>query len=361
GRILAEDILAQRDFPPFDRSTKDGIAISFSAWEKGQRIFKIEDIAAAGQPQKTLSSEQLCMEIMTGAVIPDNTDTVIMYEEIEIENGEATISSNPNKGQNIHRKGTDQKQGNLLLPRGHNITTSSVSILATEGIHEPKVKQLPSVAILTTGTELVDINETPNSYQIRRSNSYTLQALLKQLHIRSNLYHESDDKQLIKEKVQELLENYDVLLMSGGVSMGKYDFLPEVLENLGVNQIFHKVAQRPGKPFWFGTYKSKTIFSFPGNPVSTYVNFHIYFKPWLAKCLGVNIKEEFVTIDEEVESNQLTRFRLVKFKGEDETVAELISSSGSGDLVSLVLASGVVEIPSNTTLPAGSKLKFIRF
>ncbi|MDX1545002.1 MAG: molybdopterin molybdotransferase MoeA, partial [Christiangramia sp.] len=357
GRVLSEDILADRDFPPFNRSTKDGIAVNSEHVIINDPL-KIEDVCAAGDPQKKLQDPAHCLEIMTGAVLPLNCDAVIMYEEVDIENGKARISSSPKPGQNIHRKGSDQKKDELILQKREYISSQNIGVLASVGKESLRVKKLPKVAIISTGNELVPIDQVPEIHQIRTSNSYTLQALLKQLNIESELMHIPDEKKILEKRIREALQNFDILVLSGGVSKGKYDYLPEIFEKLAVQKKFHRVAQQPGKPFWFGMHPDYEthIFAFPGNPVSTYVNFHIYFNDWLDACLGQSSKKYEIRINDEVENpTDLTKFLLVSANYEKAVLTGyLVNGNGSGDLVSLSKASGVIKVDKQAAFKAGS-------
>ncbi len=349
NRILGESIYADRDFPPFDRATKDGIAIKYESFEKGIPYFNVEGVVGAGMPQQKLIGEENCLEIMTGAVLPHNTDTIVMYEDIEIVDGFASIKSNLRKGQNIHKKGEDKKQGEVLLEKGIRISPADIGVFATVGKVEVLVKKLPKVCVISTGNELVDISETPLAHQIRTSNVLSLQTALASENIHADHIHLLDDKKSITQKLTVALREYDVLLLSGGVSKGKYDFIPEVLDDLGVDKVFHKVLQRPGKPMWFGRHESlKTaVFSFPGNPVSTFANYHIYFLPWLYNSLGVENESEFVILDEDVpNTTPLTLFIPVKtFWDKGTLMAGKIENSGSGDLTCLAYSDGFVCLP----------------
>ena len=349
NRILGESIYADRDFPPFDRATKDGIAIKYESFEKGIPYFNVEGVVSAGMPQQKLIGEENCLEIMTGAVLPHHTDTIVMYEDIEIVDGFASIKSNPRKGQNIHKKGEDKKQGEVLLEKGIRISPADIGVFATVGKVEVLVKKLPKVCVISTGNELVAISKIPLAHQIRTSNVLSLQAALYSENIVADHVHLLDDKKSITQKLGVALKEYDVLLLSGGVSKGKYDFIPEVLEDLGVDKVFHKVSQRPGKPMWFGRHESlKTaVFSFPGNPVSTFANYHIYFLPWLYNSLGGENESEFIILDEDIpNTTPMTLFIPVKtFWNKGTLMARKIENSGSGDLTSLAYSDGFICLP----------------
>ncbi|MCL4165962.1 UNVERIFIED_CONTAM: hypothetical protein GTU68_044949, partial [Idotea baltica] len=272
GRILKEEIVADRDFPPFNRVAMDGIAVDYTEFSSRLRSnrqlgFKIEGIQAAGSKQITLNNIENCIEVMTGAVLPKNANTVIRYEDVTIENGFATININEiNEEQNVHQKGKDGKVGDVLIAENTKISAAEIGVLATVGKSFVKVAKQPKVMIISTGDELVGVDEIPLEHQIRRSNVFTLVSLLERLHIHSETDHITDDKSILKSKIKNYLQEYDVLLFSGAVSKGKFDFLPQVFEELGVEKLFHKVAQRPGKPFWFGQNENCKLFAFPGNP-----------------------------------------------------------------------------------------------
>ncbi|WP_047787994.1 molybdopterin molybdotransferase MoeA [Tenacibaculum mesophilum] len=368
GRVLKEDIVADRDFPPFNRVAMDGIAINHRFFEHGVRDFKIEGIQAAGSPQQTLDNAANCYEVMTGAVLPNNTDTVIRYEDVDINTLVATITIDEIKeGQNIHTQGSDKSEGTILIKKNTIISAAEIGVLATVGKATVKVAKQPKVMIVSTGDELVDVNEYPLDHQIRRSNVYTLVSLLNDLKIPADTAHITDEKQILKEKIESYLKEYNVLLFSGAVSKGKFDFLPEVLDELSVEKLFHRVSQRPGKPFWFGIsgalsindtvitdkrlenkYQKNTIvFAFPGNPVSTFVNCLVYFYPWYKKSISVSSEEKTATLAKDITFKpNLSCFLQVKLTSENGQVyATPIQGNGSGDLASLVEVDGFIELP----------------
>ena len=365
GSILKEEIFADRDFPPFNRVSMDGIVIDYTSFKNGQRAFKIEGIQAAGSEQITLLDAENCIEVMTGAVLPNNANTVIRYEDVTIDNGIATITIDTiNKGQNIHTKGKDGKSGALLIQKNTIISAAEIGVLASVGKSVVKVAKQPKVMIVSTGDELVGVAETPLAHQIRRSNVFTLVSLLERLHIPSETAHITDDKPILKSKIATYLKEYDVLLFSGAVSKGKYDFLPEIFEELGLEKRFHKVAQRPGKPFWFGYSaalgesnkggninrdKKTIVFGFPGNPISTFVNCLAYFYPWYYKSVGLEVKEETAILAEGINFKpNLAYFLQVKLASENgKLMAYPITGNGSGDLASLVKADAFIQLPSD--------------
>jgi len=351
GRILKEDIIADREFPPFNRVSMDGIAISYDIFSKGAREFAIENIQPAGSAQVELIDSKNCIEVMTGAVLPKNVDVVIPYEQVIIENGIATVQIDEIKPlQNVHLKGKDRIENDILQKKDTIISSAEIGIFATVGKSIVKVAKQPKVLIISTGDELVGVSEKPLSYQIRRSNVYTLVSLLERLNIKAETEHISDNKQLLKKKIEQHLEHYDVLLFSGAVSKGKFDFLPEVFDELGVEKLFHKVKQRPGKPFWFGKRDSKNIFAFPGNPVSTFVGCLKYFYPWYKKSMGIDCKNQHKAIlaEDFVFKPELTYFLQVITENKNGMLyATPVVGNGSGDLANLAETDAFIELPDH--------------
>ena len=235
GRTLAEDLLADRDLPPCNRVTMDGIAIRFAVFEKGVRSFAISSIIAAGDVPNDITDDHACVEIMTGAALPLSTDTVVRYEDVNIDNGIATIiSSGINKGQNLHLKGRDKKKGDTVARAGQIIGPELLSMAASIGKHTLLVCKSPRICIITTGDELTDVTDQPTPYQVRRSNNYTVKAVLRQYALCADMMHIPDDLEQTRTLLQQCREQYDVILMSGGVSMGKFDYVPRVLtEQIG--------------------------------------------------------------------------------------------------------------------------------
>jgi molybdopterin molybdotransferase len=365
GKILAEPIFADRDFPPFDRATMDGIALHFDSFQNGNREIAIESIQAAGEPQKTLSSNVNCIEIMTGAMLPQGTDSIVPYEHLEIVNGKANIIiSKLGKGQNIHLRGIDAKHGQMLLESGLSISPAEVALLASVGKSHVSVYVLPKAAIISTGNELIDVDQIPLPHQIRKSNSYALQAALLEMNCTSTLFHLADDELELKRELTKILCDFDLIILSGGVSKGKFDFVPKVLESLGVQKQFHQVSQKPGKPMWFGQAESKFVFALPGNPVSTFMCFHRYIKPWLLKSLGreMQIPKAILSSDFSFKS-PLTYFLQVKVVNEEgKWMAYPIAGGGSGDFVNLKEVDGFLELPADKSeFKAGESFDYIGF
>lgn len=349
GKILAEDVYVKRDLPPFNRVAMDGIAINYLESKEYLKTnpFNIEGIQGAGEPQKTLSDPKAgCLEVMTGAVLPMNCDLVIPYEWIKIEAKMAFITEEGidlNPMLNIHIKGSDLKQGELALSKGQFINSSVIGIIASEGMPFVKVSSAPRIAIISTGDELVQIDKEPEDHQIYMSNQYTLKAELESFgHKTIETYHIADDEKVLFNELEKILEINDLILITGGVSKGKFDYVPKVLSDLSVKKVFHKVTQRPGKPLWFGKgEKGQLVFGLPGNPVSALVNLRRHVIPYLTNehRIKVRLKEEVVF------DKALTYFQQVKIEFEEgEFRAKPIKGNGSGDYYSLKDSSGFIEL-----------------
>ncbi len=353
GAILREKILADRPMPPYHRVTMDGICIKHEAYLQGRRQFEIAETVAAGHPQATLFNPESCHQIMTGAVLSKGADTVIRYEDLSIEDKVARIQSEDViKGQNVHTMGSDRAQGSIIIEEGKPIGAAEINVLATVGHTQVKVSRPPSMMLISTGDELVDIDRQPLSHQIRRSNTIALYTALRQFGGKVDVRHHNDDKSLLKEKLNNYLEEYEVLILSGGVSKGKFDFVPEILDLLGVQKLFHKVMQRPGKPFWFGKHPGGTlVFALPGNPVSSFVCTFRYFIPWLYACLRHSLEEEYALLAESVQfSKNLTYFAQVLVYNDTGSLrARHIKGNGSGDLANMVNANAFMELPKEKT------------
>lgn len=353
GRVLREPVDADRDFPPFHRVTMDGIAY---AWDSlPDRTLVVAGVQHAGElPQRC--PPQQCLEVMTGAVLPRGTDTVVRYEDVEFAEADgkktATIRTVPDRpGQSVHRQGADQRQGDVLLKPGTWLQSPDIAVAASVGKAQLLVSQLPSVGIVSTGDELVDVDETPLPHQIRQSNAYALQAALATLGVPATRYHLSDEQAAVYAGIEQALEQHDLLLISGGVSRGKRDYVPEALRTAGVTERFHRVQQRPGKPFWFGQCSpDKVVFGLPGNPVSTLVGFYRYVKPWLLESLGQTPAHPLrASLSESVEFlPELTYFLgvSVRVANNGKLMATPQPGNGSGDFANLVDCQGFLELPA---------------
>lgn len=353
GRVLAENIKADRDLPPFNRVTMDGIAVNYSAIENGVSSFHIKAVQAAGDQPVEVTETDHCIEIMTGAALPSSLDTIIRYEDIEIRGDLASLVIDQKfikKGQNIHIKGRDKQKDDIVATLGQLITPAIISLVASVGESELRVKKLPRVVIISSGDELVEVEQTPLIYQIRKSNNYTVKAVLQQHNIEASMMHIPDDPEITKSLIRQCLQNYDVLILTGGISMGKFDYIPKALEELQVEKLFHKVKQRPGKPFWFGKHNNGVVvFAFPGNPVATFMCLHRYFLPWLQSTLELKAKSPAYAILENdvIFQPELKYFLQVELNlnNEGRLIATPVEGNGSGDFANLAGTDAFMELP----------------
>lgn len=354
GRILAVDVKADRDYPAFDRVMMDGIAIHTDAIAAGITNFTIQAIQAAGNTPLALGDNRQCIEVMTGAVLPANANAVVPYEEITISNGVAGIKDViPKPHQNIHIQGSDCRQHDVLLKANTKIAAAHIGILASVGMYKVPVKALPHIAICSTGNELVEVDEQPLPYQIRKSNSYMLAAALQQEGITAAQYHFADDEAIMTEGLKNIISNNDVVLLSGAVSKGKYDYLPGILASLGMRTIFHRIAQRPGKPMLFGECDNGTlVFGFPGNPMSTFVCYQLYFKRWLYKSLGYKPAAITGVLSKQISFAPSLSWHVPVVLQNDNGIVRAVPVPGnnSGDIPSLANIEGLVTFPAEKTV-----------
>jgi len=365
GHVLAEPIYADRDFPPFDRVAMDGIAIGFSDWQSGLRVFENQGVQAAGEPVKTLRGKGSCFEVMTGAVLPNGTDTVIRYEDLVLKEGEAHVTDIPlSKGQNVHARGIDAKASNLLLEPPMILSPAEIALLASVGKTSVMVYNFPVTTIISSGDELVDIDKIPAEHEIRKSNTYALDAAMKEVNWPASMVHFPDNREVLEKSLRKIFQTSDVLILSGGVSKGKFDYIPSVMESLGIEKHFHHVQQRPGKPFWFGSKNGKIVFALPGNPVSTYMCFYRYVLPWLYNCFGIAPRMISATLSKSFAFEPaLTYFLQVNVSCEDgKLLAKPVAGGGSGDFANLKNVTGFLQLPAEQShFQAGAVYPYFPF
>jgi molybdopterin molybdotransferase len=353
GRILREDLKSDREQPPFDKVTMDGIDFSYEAWQKGTRLFTIEKVVAAGDAPYKLQDKNCCVQIMTGAVLPQGCDCVIAIEQVDVDESTAQLKqwTLVSPRQNIRYKAADQKKGQVVLDSGSILLSPQIGVAASIGRTSLKVTKRPKIAIIATGNELVDIGKPIKAHQTRLSNSYALQSLFENSGLAdAEIFHLPDNKKILMTKIKALISAYDIVVSSGGVSMGEFDYLPQVLKALGVKPLFHKVTQKPGKPFWFGKTKSgKPVFALPGNPVSTIMCAYRYAIPYLQKASGLNVVTKHVVLKESFDpKTDLTYFAPVTIKEKDGVLlASVIDIGGSGDFTALADADGFIQYEHN--------------
>jgi len=362
GGTLRENVYAERDQPPFDRVAMDGIAIDSEMARQGLRAFRIEGMQAAGTGALKLSSGEHAIEVMTGATLPIGCDCVIPVEQIELADGVATVKSSASfqPYSNIHRRGSDSRQGALLLEAGTLLRAPEIAVAASAGMARVRVSSQPAVMVISTGDELVEPGDPIADYQVRRSNAYAVAATLRRRGFaRIGDDHVPDDADLLRERLSLHLTTHEVLILSGGVSMGRFDLVPKALIELGVEQVFHKIAQRPGKPMWFGIGpQGQAVFGLPGNPVSTLVCLIRYVIPAIGAAMGTKREtpERFALSAPVTFESPLTYFLPVTIEHDDwgRPWAHPRATRGSGDFLSLAATDGFVELPPGpNTFPKG--------
>ena len=367
GRILRLPLLADRDFPSFDRVTMDGYALRHAVWAAGRHELQIAATQHAGDPGQTLASTETCIEVMTGAMLPVGTDTVVPYEEAQRAGEIITLRSGVEikRGQAVHRRGSDHRAGELIVAEGTRLGGGEIAVAATCGAATLRVTRRARISVVATGTELVETGSTPAPHQIRRSNDYALAAALALAgHPQVERWHLPDAPAELTIRLRPMIEGFDAVVLCGGVSAGRRDFLPRVLEELGVRKIFHGVAQRPGKPLWFGVIPAGVpVFALPGNPVSAYTCLHRYVLPALEKMCGTPpAPPQTAALSLPFDFRpKLACLLPVKIRSSPraERLADPMPTNTSGDFAGLIDTDGFVELPAEIDeFPAGYVAQF---
>ena len=293
--VSAVDVMAPIDVPTFDNSAMDGYVFRFEDFLNELNLQIINEIQAGTDALLPLKKGEAA-RIFTGAPIPENGDTVIPQEDVLVENGMLKFQKKVNKNANVRQKGTQTQKGTLILKKNTKITAEYIGFLATFGIAELEVFAPPKIGIITTGKELVKAGNSLENYQIYDSNSVFLTAAFEEIGLKLSFSIWVDDnKNELKNVIQENVEKVDVLIFTGGISVGDYDFLKPVLDDLDVQESFYRVKQKPGKPLFFGTLNNTEIFALPGNPSAVVMCFHVYLKPFIKEKMGIEsfTKKEF--------------------------------------------------------------------
>ncbi len=350
GKILAEPIVADRDYPPFNRATMDGFAFNYADFAKGITQFKIIDTIFAGSLINKALQTGECFKIMTGAAVPLSANVVIRKEDTIVDDNIVTLHIETCKPfQNIAKRGEDITAKSTILTTNMLCSPAVISVLAALGKSTVTVKQLPKVCVFTTGNEIVPVNTYPiDTVQIRNSNQFLLKSLLKQWQIEPTIcQHIKDDKAALIAAFKEALSS-DIIIINGGVSAGDADYVPEVLTSLGVQLLFHKIAIRPGKPLWCGKLPNGgLVFALPGNPFSCMVTFQLFIKPYLLACFGLH-QQVFLQIPlaaTKVKNVGLDEFFPVKLQASPISIIPLHFKT-SGDVKAPLFADGIALHPS---------------
>lgn len=345
GRILAEDVISDINMPPFNKSAMDGFAIRKNDIDKELTI--IETVAAGQTPQKTIQQGE-ATKIMTGAPIPKGADFVVQVELSEnINKNTIRFTGLPNKN-NIIPKAEDVSVGDVVLTKGTKIDARHVAVMASAGYSQPLVYDELRVGIISTGSEIVEPEDKPNESQIRNSNGLQLLAQVKQcsaLPIYFGII--KDDYEDTYTALRQAIEQCDVVLLTGGVSMGEFDFVPKIMNELGIKIHFDRVATQPGKPTTFGTIDDKFVFGLPGNPVSSFVQFEILVKPLIMQLMGsdLNRKNIKLPLAENYKRKKAQRLAFIPVTINEESEVVLNEYHGSAHINALPTADALAEIP----------------
>jgi molybdopterin molybdotransferase len=349
GRILAAPVLADRDYPPFDRSTRDGFAVrSADAQKPGARLECVGELRAGGHLDVTVQPGQ-CVEIMTGAAMPKGSDAVVMVEHIMREGRSITLERAVTAGDHIVPRGSEAKAGALLVADKTRLGYAEMALAAQAGAMRLEVFAAPKLAILSTGDEVVDARSRPGPLQVRNSNGISIEILARTAGADTvQLGNAPDEKTALRAAIERGLE-HDILVLSGGVSMGKYDLVEQVLADLAAEFHFTGVSIRPGRPAVFATCRNKLVFGLPGNPVSTMVTFELFVLPAVDVLNGGSprplpvFRAKLATRVRE--KGPITHFlpARVEWEGREPRVTQL-PWQGSGDIVALALANGFLVV-----------------
>jgi len=368
GRVLAEPIRADRDYPPFPRATMDGYALRYTDIERGIRRFRIAEVLYAGsQPVGRIGSGE-CYKIMTGAAVPEDADLVIRREDVE--EGKERMEVGVREPEpwrpylNIARQGEDLRAGDLVIDKPCRCDPAIMGLLATLGRATVNVERMPRVALLTTGNEIVEPGQPVSPVQIRNSNRLMLEGALQRERTWLSKYgHEIDDPERLTHRLQQFLSS-DILIVTGGVSAGDADHVPRVLEDLGVRRLFHKIAMRPGKPTWCGVSpEGAMVFALPGNPFSCLVNFALLIAPYIHVCQGLEQPLPMALPLREARKKRtpLDEFFPVRVEGAPAMLTQL-PLNGSGDIRLGMQANALALHPAvSGDLGTGAEVTFYSF
>lgn len=359
GRVLGQDIVSTMNMPPFDKSAMDGYAVNSK--DKSAK-FKVVEIIAAGDIPREAIGKGRCAKIMTGAMLPAGADRVIKREVTEEKDGDMYLIGE-DKHLNICYLGEDVKPGDVILKAGHLIRAAEVGIIASMGLASFKVYKKPKVGIITTGSEIAAPGEALAKGQIYNSNNYSISAQVIQTGadvIAAGIV--GDERADIKEKISNLLDGTQMVLISGGVSMGDYDYVPGILKDLGVQLHFEKVAVKPGKPTVFGTRGDVLVFGLPGNPVSTFTVFEVFVKKVLYRLMGHEYSplmlKGIMKKDFRRKRTERTAFVPVKYDNDGSVAA--VEYHGSAHLTALSQANAILKIPAGVGVVLEGSIVYVR-
>ena len=349
NRILAEDVTSDIDMPPFDRSAMDGYACRRA--DLTNKLLVIETIRAGYTPRKTIDKNQ-CTKIMTGGAVPQGADCVIKVEQTKMQSESTIRFTGRQTADNICPKGQDVRAGEVVLCSGTRIRAQHIATLAAVGCTNPCVSQQPRVGVISTGDELVKPDEKPRHSQIRESNSHQLSAQIRQMDgIVKNYGIVPDCKQDIDRMLRKANTENDVVVFSGGVSAGDYDYVPGIMAQIGVDVIFHKIAVKPGKPTVFGVYNDVYCFGLPGNPVASFVVFELLVKPFLYKIMGHKHKPMIscMPLAEPLRRKKTERQSWIPVVFDDMGTVRPVEYHGSAHISALCSADGLIHLDTGVS------------
>ena len=340
GRILATDVFSDIDMPPFDKSAVDGYAC-----RKEDLLGELEIIGTAFAGEKTeLKVEPgTCIKIMTGSPVPDGADTVIMIEDTELKGENKLHFTKTYSKTNICCRGEDVSHGDLVLKKGTLILPHHIGILASVGMTQIKVSGLPEIALIPTGSELVEPDEKPKGATIRNSNTYNLMAQLYRMGLQSGYSGIiKDDPNLLSNNIRQAIEKNDVVIITGGASVGEHDFIPEILDKEGMTIHFDKLSIQPGKPISFASRNGKYCFGLSGNPVSSFLQFELLVKPFLYHLMGHEYLYPLIktTLTNRVTRKKSDRLKFFPVNVDGAMNATEVQFNGSAHIAGLTNASG---------------------
>ena len=367
GRIVGEDIYAPYPIPSWDNSAMDGYAvihkdIASASPENPARLEVIADLPAGYATTRELKSGE-AIRIMTGAPLPKGSDTVVMVEDTRKEKNQVAILKSPSQGENIRKAGEDVQKDSLVLSHGSIIHPADVGMLASLKRAVVSVYQKPTVAVVSTGDELIDVDGDLTGGKIVSSNTYSLASLVKDSGAHPLILGIAKDRPEELRAIFKAALTADMIISSGGVSVGDYDLVKDTLKELGAEMKFWKVAMRPGQPLAFGVIEGKPTFGLPGNPVSCMISFEQFVRPSILKARGH--KRLFRPLVEAKLQESITKkagkkyfMRCIISREEGRYIVTTTGAQGSGILMSMVKANGLIVVPEEkTTLPAGEIVK----
>ncbi|TRX70976.1 molybdopterin molybdotransferase MoeA [Carboxylicivirga sp. M1479] len=361
NRVLTQDVCIDMDMPPFNKSAMDGYACRKTDLHNNLQV--IETIFAGKKPESSIEENQ-CAKIMTGAVVPQGADCVFMIEDTELLDENQVRCTNSNTKSNISLKGEDAQTGDVLLAKNTKLEARHMPLLAMSGKSMVEVAQKPKVAIIASGTELVEPSEKPEPFQIRNSNSSQLLAQLKQLGIDGQYKGIiKDDGALLEEQISKALQENNVLILTGGVSVGEYDLIPGILQKLNYELVISKTAIQPGKPMIFAKKGNSFCFGLSGNPVSSFIQFELYTRPFMNALMGNTNKttELALPIGTDFSRRKDARLLFAPAIINDKSEVVPIEFHGSAHINGLSLAQVLFELPIGTKEVKKGDLVNVRF